>query len=60
MISPANFFIFQNFDVGGFLGQGKGAKNDLKLTISVCFALYLRKCRSYHQDFDNDFDNDVI
>ena len=30
------------------------AKDDLKLPISVCFALYLRNCRSYHQDFDND------
>ena len=29
------------------------AKNDLKLPISVCFALYFRNCRSY-QDFDND------
>ena len=36
-----------------FLG-GKRAKNDLKLSISVCFALYLRNFRSYHQDFDND------
>ena len=26
----------------------------VKLAISVCFALYLRNCRSYHQDFDND------
>ena len=32
---------------------GKRAKNDLKLPISVCFALYLRNCRSYHQDFVN-------
>ena len=53
MISPASFFILQNFDFGGFVG-GKRAKNDLKLPISVCFALYLRNCRSYHQDFDND------
>ena len=36
-----------------FLG-GKRAKNDLKLPISVCFAPYLRNCRSYHRDFDND------
>ena len=41
MISPANFFIFQNFDF-----WYKRAKNDLKLPISVCFAPYLRKCRS--------------
>ena len=34
--------------------RGKRAKNDLKLPISVCFALCLRNCRSYHQDFDND------
>ena len=37
----------------GVLGS-KRAKNDLKVPISVCFALYLRICRSYHQDFDND------
>ena len=37
----------------GFLG-GKRAKSDLKLPISVCCTLYLRNCRSYHQDFDND------
>ena len=43
MISPANFFVFQNW-----------AKNDLILPISVCFALYLRNYRLYHQDFDND------
>ena len=30
---------------------GKSAKNVLKLPISVCHALYLRKCRSYHGDF---------
>ena len=52
MISPASFFIFQNFDFRGFIG-GKRGKNDLKLPISVCFALYLRNCRSY-QDFDDD------
>ena len=39
-ISPANFFIFQKYDILGFLGGGgKKAKNDgLKLPISVCFA----------------------
>ena len=35
---------------GGLLG-GKSAKNDLKLPISVCHDLYLRKCRPYHGDF---------
>ena len=45
-------FHFSKFWFLGFLG-GKRAKNDLKLPISVCFALYLRNCRSYHQDFDN-------
>ena len=29
-------------------------RNDLKLPISVCFTLYFRNCRSYHQGFDND------
>ena len=52
MISPANLFIFQNFDFWSFYG-GKRAKGDLKLPISVCFALYIRNCRWYHQDFDN-------
>ena len=54
MISPANCFIF--FFKSWFLGflGGQRAKNDLQLLISVCFALYLRNCRSYHQDFDND------
>ena len=53
MILPAIFFIFQNFDFWGFYG-GKSAKAVLKLPVSVCFALCLRNCRSYHQDFDND------
>ena len=56
MISPVKFFIFHNFDFGGFYG-GKRAKDDLKLPVSVCFSLYLRNCRScrsHHQDFDND------
>ena len=52
MVSPAIFLILQNFDFWGFQ-VGKRAKNDLKLLISVCFALYLRNCSSYHQDFDN-------
>ena len=54
MISAANFFILQNFYFWSFLG-GKRAKNDLKWA-SICFALYLRNCRSYYQDFDNDID----
>ena len=33
--------------------RGQKVKKDLKLQISVCFTLYLRNCRSYHQDFDN-------
>ena len=53
IISPANFFTFQNFDFWGFQG-GKRVKNDLKLPISVCFALYFTNYRSYHRDFDND------
>ena len=46
--------IFFNFDFFWFLegGGGKRAKNDLNLTNSVCFALYLRNCGSYG-DFDN-------
>ena len=44
-LSPANIFIFQNFDSWGFLG-GERAKNDLKLQIWVCFALNLRNCSS--------------
>ena len=52
MISPGNFSIFQNIDFWGF--SGKRAKNEVKLPISVCFVLYFRNCRSYHQDFDND------
>ena len=45
MISQANFFIIQNFDFWCFLG-GLRAKNDVKLSISVCFTLYLWNCRS--------------
>ena len=47
------FFHFSKFWFLQFL-VGERAKNDLKLPISVCFALYLRNCRPYHQDFDND------
>ena len=46
-------FAFFKFWFFGFLGS-KRAKNDLKLPISACLALYLRNCRSYHWDFDND------
>ena len=52
MISSKFFLHFLKFWFWGFLG-GKRAKNDLKLPISVCYALYLRNCWSYHQDFDN-------
>ena len=33
----------------------KKGKNGLNLPIWVCFALYLRNCRLYHQNFDNNF-----
>ena len=33
---------------------GKRAKDDLKLPISVYFALYLWDCGAYHWNFDND------
>ena len=44
------FSFFQKFDFFG-LFFGKRVKNDLKLPISVCYALYLKNCRSYHWDF---------
>ena len=47
MMISSKFFYFSKF---WFLG-GKRAKNDLKLPVSVCYALYLRNCRSYHWDF---------
>ena len=50
-------FSFFKILILGFLWGYKLAKNNLKLPISVCSALYLRNgrsCRSYHQDFDND------
>ena len=50
MISPAIFFILYKFWCFRFLGGQKG-KNDPKLPISVCHALYPRDCRSYHQYF---------
>ena len=53
MVSPSNFFVFQKFDFWDCYG-GKRAKNDLKLPVSVYFALYLRNCRLYHQGFEND------
>ena len=46
-------FSFFKILILGFLG-GKRAKNDLKLPISLWFALYLRNCRLYHRNFDND------
>ena len=63
MTSPGIFSFFWNFDFSGFqvskfwfwrFYRGKRAKDDLKLPISLCFALYLRNCRScrsYHQGF---------
>ena len=52
MISPVIFFffIFSKFWYFWFI-FGKRLKKDLKLPISVCHALYLRNCRSYHWDF---------
>ena len=52
MTSPPIFSIFSKFWFFGFLGRegGKRAKNDLKWPISVCQALYLRNCRSHHQE----------
>ena len=44
----SNFFHFLKSWFWGFLG-GKRAKHDLKLPISVCFALYLRNFKLYHQ-----------
>ena len=46
LIYPAIFSIFSKFWFFGFF-FGKRVKNDLKLPISVCQALYLRNCRSY-------------
>ena len=48
------FSFFKTLIFGIFRGRGKRGKNDLKLPISVCFALYHGNCRSYHRDFDND------
>ena len=42
-----SFIFFQNSD---FL-EGKRAKNDPWLPISVCRTLYLKNCRSYHEDY---------
>ena len=52
MISPVIFFffIFSKFWYFWFI-FGKRLKKDLKLPISVCHALYIRNCRSYHWDF---------
>ena len=46
------FFIFPKILIFWVFrgGGGKRGKNDLKLPISVCHALYLRNCRSYHLD----------
>ena len=43
------FSFFKMLIFGAFRGiKGK------KLPLLVCFALYIRNCRSYHGDFDND------
>ena len=47
------FFLFTKSWFLEFLG-GKRAKHNLKLPISVCFALCFRNCISSQQDFDND------
>ena len=47
----SQFFKIVFFFFGGGGLVGKSAKNVLKLPISVCHALYLKKCRSYHGDF---------
>ena len=51
ILSPCIFLISWVFKGGGEVS--KRAKPDLKLLISVCFALYLRNCRSCHQDDHN-------
>ena len=50
MIIPLQqvFSFFRLLSFGFF--RGIRAKNDLKVPISVCFAPYLRNCRSYHRD----------
>ena len=47
------FSFFKILIFGSFKGD-KRAKNDLKLPISICYALYLRNWRLYHWDFVND------
>ena len=49
----SKFFLFFKILYLAFLG-GKRAKSDLKLPVLVCFALYLKNCRSCHQYFRND------
>ena len=46
-------FSFFNILILVFFRGIKGKKWP-KVPISVCFALYFRNCRLYHQDFDND------
>ena len=47
IISICFFIFFLNIDFFGCYG-GKREKNNLKLPISVYFALCLKNCRSYH------------
>ena len=51
IVSPGifSFFFFFKILIFGVFRVVKGPKNDLKLPISVCFGLYLRNCRLYHQ-----------
>ena len=45
----SKFFSFLKSSFLRFVGD-KRTKSDLKIPISVCFALHFRNCRSYHQD----------
>ena len=50
------FFFFSFFKIlifGVFRGV-KEQKMTLNYQFQCCFILYLRSCRSYHRDFDND------
>ena len=52
MISPANFFIFQNFDFGVFIGV-KGQK--MTYNYQFQYVLLYISGTVDHQDFDNVF-----
>ena len=45
------FSLLQNSIFLGFYGRCKREENYPYLPVSVCHTLYLRNCRSYHQDF---------